>query len=167
MKLRIILAGTVALAAITAPTASAQTQPVEGGTVVGGTVPSILELVLTQPATAMFSTFTKAKTYSMSFNAQVTATDNTTFLTLADGSRASGKKLGHLASGAKTLPNPLEASVKGAFQKLDTTLDPQLAKWTDAVTRAPAKVKLRQKVTRKPKGSYRGVVLVTLSTETP
>jgi hypothetical protein len=167
MKLRLILASTAALAAVAAPTAAAQTQPVEGGTVIGGSVPSMLELVLTQPATATFSTFTKAKTYSTSFNAQVTATDNTTFLTLADGDSVSGSKLGHLAAGSKALPDPLKASVKGAFLPLDSTIDPQLAKWTDAVTRAPAIVKLQQKVTGKPKGTFHKVLLVTLSTETP
>jgi hypothetical protein len=167
MKLRTILVTTVAMTAAAAPAASAQTQPVDDSTNVGGTVPSMLELVLTQPATATFSTFTKAKTYSTSFNAQVTATDNTTFLSLADGDATSGSKLGHFVSGGKALPSPLTASVKGAFLPLDTTLDPQLTKWTDAVTRAPATVKLRQKVTGKSKGTFHKVLLVTASTETP
>jgi hypothetical protein len=167
MKLRIILAATVATTALAAPAASAQTQPIDGSTVVGGTVPSMLELVLTQPPTATFSTFTKAKTYTTSFNAAVTATDDTTFLSLADGDATSGSKLGHFVSGKKALPSPLTASVKGAFQPLDTTLDPQLAHWTDAVTRGAATVKLRQKVTGKSKGPYHKVLLVTLSSETP
>lgn len=167
MKLRTILAATVATTAVAAPVASAQTQPVEGGTKVGGTVPSMLELSLTQPPTATFSAFTKAKTYSTSFTAGVTSTDDTAFLSLADGDATSGSKLGHFVSKGKALPSPLQASVKGAFLPLDTTLDPQLTKWTDAVTHSPATVKLRQKVTGKSKGTFHKVLLVTLSTETP
>jgi hypothetical protein len=169
MKLRTILAG-LAVAAIGAATstAAADTPPVSGGTEVGGTVNSMIELVLTQPATATFTTFSKPKTYTTSFNAFATMTDAPTQLTLADGDVASGSKLGHLASGSKALPLPLEAAAgKLAFQPLDTTVDPQLAKWTDVGTRQPAIVKLRQKVSRKAAGTYRKVLLVTLSSETP
>ena len=167
MKLRTILAGTV-LAALAAPVAAwSQTPPIEDGTVVGGSVPSFLELILMQPTTA-FASFSKAKTYQLSFDAQVTATDAPTLLTLADGEVTSGSKLGRLASGSKLLPLPLEASVGSAtFQSLQQPVDPLLKRWTQAGTRQPAKVKLRQKVKKKASGNYRKVILVTLSTETP
>jgi hypothetical protein len=166
MKLRTILAG-AALAAVAAPAAWAQAPPVEGGTEVGGSVPSFLELILTQPSTA-FTTFPRARAYEMAFDAQVTATDAPTLLTLADGQAASGSKLGHLVSGSKRLPLPLEARIgTAAFQSLDESVDPLLTKWNESMTRQKATVKLRQKVNRKAGGSYRKVLLVTLSTQTP
>jgi hypothetical protein len=168
MKLRTILAGT-ALAVLAAPAAWAQSppDPVNGGTNVGGSVPSFLELILAQP-TKGFAAFSKTKSYEMSFDAQVTATDAPTLLTLADGDATSGSKLGHISVGAKRLPAPLEATVgKAAFQPLDGTVDPLLTKWTKSGTRDKATVKLRQKVKGKATGNYRKVLLVTLSTETP
>ena len=166
MKLRTIVAGT-ALAAVVTPVALAQTPPVGGGTEVGGTVPSFLELILTQPSKG-FASFAKTSTYEMSFDAQVTATDSPTLLTLADGDVTSGSKLGYISIGSKRLPSPLEARIgQAAFQPLDSSVDPLLTKWTEAQTRKKATVKLRQKVSGKATGSYRKLVLVTLSTETP
>jgi hypothetical protein len=167
MKLRTIVAGTALAALVAAPSASAQTPPVGGGTEVGGTVPSFLELILTQPAKG-FAAFSKTKSYEMSFSAQVTTTDAPTLLTLADGDVTSGSKLGHISVGSKRLPSPLEATMgKAAFQGLDSSVDPLLTRWSQSVTRQKATVKLRQKVKGKATGSYRKVVLVTLSTETP
>ena len=166
MKLRTILAAT-ALGAVAAPAAWAQTPPIEGGVGVGGTVPSFLELILTQPKTS-FNSFPRAKTYAMSFEAQITATDAPTLLTLADGEATKGSKLGHLAAGSRRLPLPLEARVgRAAFQPLDQSVDPLLTRWSDAGTRQKATVQLRQRVKGKARGTYRKVVLVTLSTDTP
>jgi len=68
----------------------------------------------------------------------------------------------------KRLPSPLEATVgKAAFQPLDGGTDPLLNKWSDVMTRSKATIKLRQKVKGKATGTYRKLVLVTLSTETP
>jgi hypothetical protein len=167
MKLRTILAA-AAIAALAAPTAAvAQTPPVDGGTNVGGVAPSFLELILTQPAKG-FAAFSKSKSYEMSFDASATATDSPTLLSIADGDATSGSKLGHISVGSKRLPSPLEATVgKAAFQPLDGSVDPLLNKWSDVMTRSKATVKLRQKVTGKATGTYRKLVLVTLSTETP
>jgi hypothetical protein len=100
MKLRTMLAGAV-IAVLAAPTAAlAQTpDPVSGGTNVGGSVPSFLELILTQPSKG-FAAFSKTKSYEMSFDAQVTATDAPTLLTLADGDATSGSKLGLISVGS-------------------------------------------------------------------
>jgi hypothetical protein len=167
MKLRTILAVS-AVAALVAPGVSvAQPPPVNGGTEVGGFVGSFLELGITQPAKG-FASFSKAKSYEMSFDALATATDGTTLLSIADGDVTSGSKLGHLSVGSKRLPSPLEATVgKAAFQPLDASVDPLLNRWGDAMTKSKATVKLRQKVTGKATGTYRKLVLVTLSTETP
>jgi hypothetical protein len=167
MKLSTILAVT-ALSAVSAPAALAQTPPpISGGTEIGGSVPSFLELIISQPS-ATLASFSKAKTYSSSFQVQVTATDEGTLLSLADGDVATGKKMGHLASGKKSLPLPLEARAgKGAFQPLNQTVDPLLTRWSDAATRSKATVNLRQKVKGKASGSYRKVLLVTAMPDTP
>lgn len=161
----ILLGATLALAV--APAAAWAQDPVGGGTEVGGSVPSYLELILSKPGTA-FTTFPKVRTYSTSFKAVVTATDAPTLLTLADGDATKGSRLGHLASGAKRLPLPLEARVgKSAFQGLDATSDPLLTRWNEAITRETVKVKLRQKVRRKATGAYHKVILLTASSQTP
>jgi hypothetical protein len=169
MKLSTIIAVT-AVSALAAPTAFAQApppDPISGGTEVGGSVPSFLELIIAPPS-ATLASFSKAKTYSSAFNVSVTATDGGTILSLADGDATSGKKLGHLASGSKRLPLPLQARVgKSAFQPLDQTVDPQMFKWSDAATRAPQTVNLRQQVKAKASGSYHKLLLVTASTDTP
>jgi hypothetical protein len=159
----ILLGAAMALAA--APAAAWAQSPIDGGTEVGGSVPSYLELILGKPGTA-FTTFPKVRTYSTSFKVVVTATDSPTLLTLADGDATSGAKLGHLSSGARRLPLPLEASVgRSAFQALDA--DPLLAHWNDAITRKPVTVKLRQKVRSRTAGAYHKVLLVTASPQTP
>lgn len=176
MRVKTMLAGAVFAALVAAPAARAQTipDPVDGGTVVGGTVNSTLELILSQPASVAsnakgLSSFPKAKTYTLSFDAKVIATDAPTLLTLADGDVTSGSKLGHLASGSKKLPLPLEARVgTAAFQPLNAPVDPLLKAWPQLIQpRTDALVNLRQKVTRKVSGTYRKVILVTLSPETP
>lgn len=161
---RTILLGAAVALAVAPSAAWAQ---VGDGTEVGGSVPSYLELILGKPGTA-FTTFPKVRTYSTSFEAVVTATDSPTLLTLADGDATSGSRLGHLASGAKRLPLPLEASVgKSPFQGLDATVDPLLTRWNEAITRKTATVKLRQKVRSKAAGAYHKVILVTVSSQTP
>jgi len=167
MKLRTILAATALGAAAVPALAGAQTAPISGGTQIGGTAPSYLELVLSQPATA-FTTFAKAKTYSTSVDASVIVTDDVVNLSIADGDVASGSKLGHFTSGSKKLPLALEARVgKNAFQSLDSAVDPFLVKVNGPATRAKSTINLRQQVKSKASGSYRKVVLITASTEAP
>jgi hypothetical protein len=169
MKLRtFIAAAAVGAAATAAPVALAQTpDPVNGGTTIGANVASSLELILSQPK-ASFATFSKAKTYSTSFDALVVTTEPGAQLSLADGEVASGSKMGRLASGRKLLPLPLEARVgKKSFTTLNAPVASMLTSWNEPVSRAKATVNLRQKVRAKATGSYRKVLLVTLSNETP
>lgn len=168
MKLRtFIAASAVGAMAVAAPAASAQTQPVSGGTGIEAIVPSMLELIISQPK-ANLTTFAKAKTYSTSFDVAVTTTDNLAQLSLADGDVSSGSKMGRLASGKKVLPLPLEARVgKSSFFALNTPVEAQLTRWSEPVARSKATVNLRQQVKAKASGSYRKVLLVTLSTDTP
>jgi hypothetical protein len=167
--MRVIRGGILTLGVLVAAAAPARAQvaPIDGGTNVGGTVDSYMELILSQPSG--LSTFKKAGTYSTTFTALATGTENRTQLTIADGEAASGSKLGYMASGSKRLKDPLEASVgTAAFQSLDQSVDPLLARWAKPITRQPAKVTLRQKVSGKPSsGTYRKVLWVTLSSEMP
>jgi hypothetical protein len=164
---KILLGAALAAAVVPPATAGAQTPPVDGGTGIVGLVPSYLELIL-GPPTSSFASFGKARTYTSSFEAMVTATDKPTLLTLADGDATSGARLGRLASGSHAMPLPLEATVgKAAFQGLDASIDPLLATYKSAVSRKAATVKLRQKVRGKATGTYHKIILVTLSSQTP
>jgi hypothetical protein len=158
---------TLGMLAVAAVPAQAQVAPVDGGTNVGGSVDSSIELILTQPAG--LSKFTKAGTYTTSFTVMATTTENAVQLSLADGEATSGSKLGHMASGSKRLKDALEARAgSAAFQPLDDSVDPLLQRWAGPVTRKEAKVTLRQKVSGKPSsGAYRKVLWATLSSETP
>ena len=118
---------------------------------------------------AASATFPKAKTYTDELRRAVTATDEPTLLTLADGEATTGSKLGHMASGSQAAA----AAARGARRPVGVpaagrqSVDPLLTKWNDAGTRKKTTIKLRQKVKGKATGSYRKLVLVTLSTETP
>jgi hypothetical protein len=169
VHVRKVLLG-AALAAAVAPAAAWAQEPpppVGGGVGVGGSVASYLELILTKPASSL-ATFARPRTYSTSFKATITATDRPTLLTLADGDATSGSRLGHLASGSKRLPLPLEATVgRSAFQGLDASIDPLLTRFDDVVTRKTATIRLRQQVRAKAPGTYHKIILVTLSSQTP
>jgi hypothetical protein len=159
--LALVVLGTAAAPAV------AQTPPVDGNTGVGGTVDSYMELIVTQPHG--LTKFKKAGTYSTKFTTMATGTEGVTQLSVVDGEIASGSKLGRMASGSKRLKDPLEARVgSAAFQSLDESVDPLLARWARPVTRQQAKVTLRQKVSGKPSSKpYHKLLLATLSPETP
>jgi hypothetical protein len=155
---------TLAVLALAAAPASAQTAPVDDGTEVGGHVDGSLELIL--PQASAFSSFKRAGSFTYSFNAMTTTTETSAQLSVVDGDATAGSKLGHMSAGAKRLPDPLEARVgNAAFQPLDESLDPfDLA---GPMTRKTSKITLRQKVRSKPKGAYHMTMLVTASSETP
>ena len=155
---------TLALLALVAIPAKAQTPPVDDGTNVGGDVSSSLELIL--PQANGFASFKRAGTFTFSFNVMLTTTESRGQLDIVDGEASSGSKLGHMSSGSKRLPDPLEARIgKAAFQPLDESLDP--FNLSGPFTRKTAKVTLRQKVRSKPSGTYRKPILITASSETP
>ena len=155
---------TLAVLAVAAVPAQAQTPPIEDQTGVGGHVDGSLELIL--PQASGFASFKRAGTFTFSFSVMTTTTETSAQLDIVDGDATSGSKLGHMAAGSKRLPDPLEAKVvKGAFQPLSDTLDPfSLA---GPMSRKTSKITLRQKVRSKPKGTYRKVLLLTASSETP
>ncbi len=155
---------TLAIFALVAVSAKAQTAPVEDGTNVGGHVDGSLELIL--PRTNGLAKFKRAGTFTYSFKVMTTTTETSAQLAIVDGDATSGSKLGHMSAGSKRLPDPLEARVgNAAFQPLDASLDPfDLA---GPMSRKTSKITLRQKVRSKPKGTYRKVLLVQASSETP
>jgi hypothetical protein len=160
----------IALAMAAAPAAAhAQAAPpVDGNTNIGGSVSSELQLVLNQPVTGSLAKFSKAKKYSLTLSARAIATDPGTTLSVVDGDATSGSKLGHMASGSKVLPLPLEASVgSAAFKPLDTSVDPLLEAWNTDPPNNPVTINLRQQVKKKASGTYHKVILVTLSAATP
>jgi hypothetical protein len=155
---------TLAVLALAAAPAVAQTPPVEDGTAVGGHVDGSLELIL--PQTSGFTSFSRAGSFTFSFNVMITTTETAAQLDVVDGDATSGSKLGHMAVGAKRLPDPLEAKVvKGAFQPLSEPLDP--FSLSGPMSRKTSKITLRQKVRSKPKGTNHMTVLITGSSETP
>jgi hypothetical protein len=155
---------TLAVLALAAAPAKAQTPPVDGGTEVGGHVDGSLELIL--PQAGGFSSFTRAGSFTFSFSVMTTTTENAAQLDIVDGDATSGSKLGHMSSGSKRLPDPLEARVGNtAFQALDEALDPFSI--AGPMARKTTKITLRQKVRSKPKGKFHKLMLVTASSETP
>jgi hypothetical protein len=156
---------TLAVLALAAAPAAAQTpDPIQDGTNVGGHVDGSLELIL--PQANGFASFKRAGTFTFSFSVMTTTTETAAQIDIVDGDATSGTKLGHMASGSKRLPDPLEARVvKGAFLPLDESLDPfSLA---GPMSRKTSKITLRQKVRSKPKGAYHKTLLLTASSETP
>jgi hypothetical protein len=134
---------------------------------VGGDVNSQMTLSLDQPAKG-FAAFRKARSYTTTLQARVTATDGPMLLSIADGDATHGSKRGHLRVGSKRLKAPLEAKVgSAAFQPLDASVDPLLKRFSDFGSNVAATIKLRQKVDKKASGTYRKLLLVTLSAESP
>ena len=101
---------------------------------------------------------------------RVTASDAQARLSVADGDRTDGRALGHLASAASVLSEPLEARVgSAAFQSLDANVDPLLAVWRRPVANERTTVHLRQRIAagERPRGTYEKTVLITLSPQAP
>ena len=91
-------------------------------------------------------------------------------MSVADGDLAEGHALGHLASGASMLSQPLEARVgAAAFQSLDAAVDPLLALWREPAAGERVTVHLRQRIAagESPRGTYEKTVLITLSPQAP
>ena len=127
----------------------------------------MLELTITRPGGGL-AAFPKAKTYTASFQVTVTTTDTAAQLSLADGEVTTGSKLGRLASGNKLLPLPLEARVgKAAFAPLSLPVAAPLQQLSGPITKVPTTINVRQRVKGKAAGTYRKLLLVTLSTDAP
>jgi hypothetical protein len=158
MRAFVLAAGVLLLAA----------SPAAAQTDVGGSVPSMLELRLDDPSG--FASFPAGPgEHELAVHAHVTSTGNRAFLRVADGDIASGRRLGRMASSASVLDQPLEARVgSGAFQPLDTTIDPILAEF-GPVSSERVTIRLRQRIEsgERPRGTYDKTLLITLSSNAP
>jgi hypothetical protein len=156
------LAVAVGCLLVAAAPASAQTD-------VGGAVPSVLELWIDEPDG--FASFPAGPgEHELAIRTRVTSTTNRALLSVVDGDLTSGRRLGHLASSASVLDQPLEARVgSDPFQPLDATIDPLLAEFASPVANERTTVRLRQRIDagERPRGTYTKTLLITLSSSAP
>jgi hypothetical protein len=161
----VVLASCVALLSTTAAQA-------EEGTSIGGTVESTLGLSLGEPSpfTRVYAGH-KRSVYDATIAVEVTATEEPTRLSLADGEAFSGRRRGHLVRGSLILANPLRAAAgKGPYRSLDATVDPMLEEWGEPVSLEAATIRLRQTVRgahQPPIGGYHKLLLVTVTAAGP
>jgi hypothetical protein len=160
------------IATVVAALASATAAHAEEGTNIGGTVESTLGLSLGEP-----SPFTRVRAghrqsmYDATIAVEVTATEEPTRLSLADGEAFAGRRHGHLVRGASTLAIPLLAAAgNGPYRSLDATVDPVLEQWGEPVSLEAATIRLRQTVRgahQPPIGGYHKLLLVTVTAAGP
>jgi hypothetical protein len=156
------LAAAVGCLLLAAAPAAAQTD-------VGGTVPSLIELWIDEPDG--FASFPAGPgEHELAIRTRVTTTTNRALLSVVDGDLTSGRRLGHLASSASVLDQPLEARVgSDPFQPLDVTIDPLLAQFDRPVSNERTTIRLRQRIGagERPRGTYTKTLLITLSSTAP
>lgn len=112
MKLRMTIAASVIVALLAPGTASAQTQPVRGGTAPVCYAPIYLELSLTRPV------FSKSKAHKMSFDATVTTTIAPVRLSVAGRVVTTLTDVITSAKTRVTLPQKLARKSTGTGRKL-------------------------------------------------
>lgn len=143
--------------------------PAGAQTDVGGTVPSTIELWIDEPDG--FATFPAGPgEHELAIRTRVTTTTNRALLSVVDGDLTSGQRLGHLASSASVLDQPLEARVgSDPFQPLDATIDPVLAEFGSPVSNERTTIQLRQRIDagEQPRGTYTKTLFITLSSTAP
>ncbi len=165
-------ASLVAVPVLCVALASAVLAHAEEPPTVGGTVESTLGLSLGEP-----SPFTRVRAghrrsvYDATIAVEVTATEEPTRLSLADGEAIAGSRRGRLVRGASTLKIPLRAAAgRGPYRSLDVSVDPVLQEWSEPVSLAPTTIHLRQTVRgahRPPIGGYHKLLLVTVTAAGP
>lgn len=141
------------------------------GPSVGGSVPSVLGLSLSEPSGFSRSAAGHAESvYTSIVRVEVTATDAPTRLSIADGEVAAGARHGRLVRGRSILSPPLRAAANhGAYNSLDATVDPVLEQWNEPVAHATATIRLRQAVRGAPPTlrDYHKLLLVTITAAGP
>jgi hypothetical protein len=161
----VVLASCVALFGATSAHA-------EEGTSIGGTVESTLGLSLGEP-----TPFTRVRAghrqsvYDATIAVEVTATEEPTRLSIADGEAFAGRRRGRLVGRSSTLAIPLLAAAgNGPYRSLDATVDPVLEQWGEPVSLEAATIRLRQTVRgahQPPIGGYHKLLLVTVTAAGP
>ena len=164
----VVLALCVAFAAALASAARARAE----GPTVGGSVPSVLALSLSEAS--VFSRAVRSRrgrVFTALIPVEVTATEEPTRLSVADGEVLAGRSRGRLVRGSSALSAPLRvAAGHGAYRSLDVTVDPVLERWKGPLAHAPATIRLRQTVRgRAPRTlrAYHKLLLVTITVAGP
>jgi hypothetical protein len=163
----------VAACALAAATAAPAEAPV-----VGGSVPSVLTLSLSQPSGFSPAPETSAqrrgnrssRLYTTAIEVAVTATETPTRLSIADGEATGGRRRGRLVRGAAALSPALQAAAgPGAYRSLDRGVDPQLAQWSQPLTEQTATVRVRQAYRGSAGGlrRYHKLLLITVTAGGP
>jgi hypothetical protein len=163
----VVLAAALVLGASGASSAQDDGGP---GVQIGGSVPSYLSLGFTEPhAFSLFPARPRSATARVSVALHITATDQHTQLSVADGDETAGPTRGRLVDGSRTLASPIEAAVNSPFRSLDAATDPQLAAWSEPIADEPAVLRLRQALPSvlHHRGPYRKLILVTVSASSP
>jgi hypothetical protein len=160
------------IATVVAALVSVTAAHAEEGTSIGGTVESTLGLSLGEP-----SPFTRVRAghkrsvYDATIAVEVTATEEPTRLSIADGEALAGSRRGRLVRGTSTLAIPLLAAAgNGPYRSLDATVDPVLEQWGKPVSLEAATIRLRQTVRgahQPPIGGYQKLLLVTVTAAGP
>jgi hypothetical protein len=129
-------------------------------------VPSVLALSVSEP-----SAFRPAGggVFDSTLRIEVTATDTPTRLSLADGEVTTGARLGHLVRGSSILsPALLAAADGGSYRSLDASVPPSLMTWGQPLSRAVAKIRVRQSAPHaRALHGYQKLLLVTLTAAGP
>ena len=158
-------AALAAALSLAVPAAAAAQDP---GTDVGGTVEETLGLGL-EPVDGFEAAPAGPRTETLAIDAEITSTGARAVLDVEDEAAPGSRAAGRLRGSAGLLDAPLEARVEGAFQPLDAVLAEPLAVFTRPVTRAPARIVVRQRIAagERPSDAARKTLLITLSTGTP
>lgn len=151
---------------------SANAAYAEEGTSIGGTVESTLGLSLGEPSAFTPSAASRrGRVFTALIPIEVTATEEPTRLSIADGEALAGRRRGRLVRGTSTLAIPLRAAAgNGAYRSLDATVDPVLEEWSEPVSLEGATIRLRQAVDgahQPPIGGYHKLLLVTVTAAGP
>lgn len=132
------------------------------GTDVGGEVPGLLGLSVTQPpGLAAFPRETRSS--GSQFVAVATSTEPSASLTVADGSVLGGARLGRLTAGGRSLTAPLEVRAGGGFAPLG--LGRVITPFPDVIAARPTTVRLRQRLaaTDRRRGTFRKTLIASLN----
>ncbi len=118
------------------------------GPEVGGSVPSVLSLSLSQPsgftAAGAARKGPRGRLYVTTIGLSVTSTEMPTRLSITDGEALHGGR-GRLLNGKRSLSSPLEAAAgRGPYYSLDSGVDPQLREWSEPIANQEASIHLRQ-----------------------
>lgn len=142
----------------------------EEATDVGGAVPSTLSLSLSEPSPFVRSGAGGGSVYTATIQAQATATDAPTRLTITDGEAVAGRRHGHMVKGASILSSPLLAAAGGgSFRSLDAGIDPLLERWEEPVSAAVTTIRVRQRTHGSASAfhKYHKLLLVTIAAAGP